>query len=58
MVIEQIRIKTKPIETIFFIETYRVLNTIALGGVETGNIKAQEAAMVAGSIRIRGEIFV
>ena len=31
---------------------------MALGGVETGSINAQEDAMVAGSIRISGEISV
>ena len=30
---------------------------MALGGVATGNIKAQDAAIVAGNIKIRGGMF-
>ena len=55
---EQRSIRTNPIETIFLIETYREPNTMAFGGVETGNMNAQDDAIVAGSISIRAEIFV
>ena len=34
--------------------SFSLPKTIAFGGVATGNIKAHEAAIVAGSIRIRG----
>ena len=43
-----IRFKTNPTRAIEEIVTFPDEKTIALGGVETGSIKAQEAASVTG----------
>ena len=38
--------------------TFRLLNTIALGGVATGSIKAKEAAIATETIRYNGWICI
>ena len=47
----------KPVFTISLIFKRLLPKTMALGGVATGNIKANEAAMVAGTIKNNGLIF-
>ena len=48
------RFKKKPAFTIDSIDTRFDANTIELGGVATGNIKAQLAEIVRGTIKIKG----
>lgn len=43
-----------PLRAIMGIVTYPELKTIAFGGVATGSMKAQEAAIAAGAIIIKG----
>ena len=47
-----------PIKAISAILTRPLPNIIALGGVATGIIKAQDAERVAGIMRIRGLVFI
>jgi hypothetical protein len=49
-----IRFRTIPARDIFGILTQPLPKTIAFGGVATGNIKANEAAKVAGTIKNNG----
>ena len=46
--------RTMPMRTICRIGMSREPNTMALGGVETGSINAQEAATVAGNMIMMG----
>ena len=52
-----IRFRTNPAFDIFGILTQPLPKTMAFGGVATGNIKANEAANVAGTIKNKGWIF-
>ena len=49
--------KAKPILIISLICTFPLPNTIALGGVETGNIKARVQANATTIVGASGEIF-
>jgi hypothetical protein len=57
VIIAPIKTIANPAFTISPIFIFPVLNTIAFGGVATGNIKAKEAETVAGNIRSNGFIF-
>ena len=48
------KLSTRPAPAICRILTHPLLNTMALGGVATGNMKAKEAENVAGTISKRG----
>ena len=52
-----IKLRIKPSFAISRTENFPELNTIALGGVATGSIKAKLALMVAGIIKIFGSTF-
>ena len=49
-----IKLRTKPARDICGTLTQPLPNTMAFGGVATGNMKANEAASVAGSIKNKG----
>jgi len=51
-----IRFIPSPTFIISTVLRFEASNTIALGAVETGSMKAQEAVRVAGNIRNRGFI--
>ncbi len=57
MIIALIKFKKTPVLAICATVILFELNTIALGGVATGNIKAIKAERVAGSINNNGLIF-
>ena len=52
--IAPIRLRTKPARDICGIVTQPLPNTIAFGGVATGNMNANDAESVAGNMSISG----
>lgn len=52
--IQAMMLSQNPADTISLMDTFPVPNTIAFGGVPTGNMNAQFAAIAAGAIRIIG----
>jgi len=54
MRIAPIRLRTNPARDIAGIVTHPLPNTMALGGVATGNMNANDAERVAGNMSISG----